>query len=110
MTEKAIIFDLDGTLLDSMDAWMNVDKKFLAENEIEYPDGLEEKMKTLGYKDACQVFVDSFEINMTCLFLIHRAITEKCVSSYLRLCTRCKDRITRVKMNNTAKRIASIDR
>ena len=65
MTEKAIIFDLDGTLLDSMDAWMNVDKKFLAENKIEYPDGLEEKMKTLGYKDACQVFVDNFEINMT---------------------------------------------
>lgn len=65
MTEKAIIFDLDGTILDSMDAWLNVDKKFLAENEIEYPDGLEEKMKTLGYKDACQVFVDNFKINMT---------------------------------------------
>ena len=61
LTEKAIIFDLDGTLLDSMDAWMNVDKKFLAENEIEYPNGLEEKMKTLGYKDACQVFVDNFK-------------------------------------------------
>lgn len=72
MTEKAIIFDLDGTLLDSMDAWMNVDKKFLAENEIEYPDGLEEKMKTLGYKDACQVFVDSFEINMTCQQIMDR--------------------------------------
>ena len=65
LTEKAIIFDLDGTILDSMDAWLNVDKKFLAENEIEYPDGLEEKMKTLGYKDACQVFVDNFKINMT---------------------------------------------
>ena len=31
---KGIIFDLDGTLLDSMSVWENVDKMFLEENGI----------------------------------------------------------------------------
>ena len=37
---KGIIFDLDGTLLDSMSVWENVDKMFLEENGIVPPKGI----------------------------------------------------------------------
>ena len=34
---KGIIFDLDGTLLDSMTVWSSIDREFLIENGIADP-------------------------------------------------------------------------
>ena len=34
---KAYIFDLDGTLFDSMDVWKDIDVKFLKKREIDVP-------------------------------------------------------------------------
>lgn len=37
---KAVIFDLDGTLIDSMQVWLSVDKEYLGKRNISVPDNL----------------------------------------------------------------------
>lgn len=43
---KAVIFDLDGTLVDSMDVWNDVDKIFLTKRGFDVPDDLFAHMKS----------------------------------------------------------------
>ena len=45
---KGAIFDLDGTLLDSMGVWDQVDVDFLAKRGIEVPDDAIESLRTGG--------------------------------------------------------------
>jgi len=40
MKYKAVIFDLDGTLIDSMGIWFEVDKQYLLKRNIEVPENL----------------------------------------------------------------------
>lgn len=65
MNAKGIIFDLDGTLLDSMTIWSEVDGAFLAENGITPPEGLSDILKTLSFTDSAQYFIDEFHLPMT---------------------------------------------
>ena len=46
---KNIIFDLDGTLIDSMPVWNGVGKKFLKDNGVEPPEDIEEIFKTMSF-------------------------------------------------------------
>jgi len=55
---KGVIFDLDGTLIDSMHTWETVDKRFLKEHDIEPPPDISEIMKTLSMKEAAEYFID----------------------------------------------------
>ena len=57
---KGAIFDLDGTLLDSMGVWDQVDVDFLAKRGIEVPDDAIESLRTVG--DVVN-FVDSHAQN-----------------------------------------------
>ena len=43
---KGIIFDLDGTLIDSMQVWYDVDRRFLRENGVsEPPEDISDRVK-----------------------------------------------------------------
>ena len=44
---KSIIFDMDGTLLDSMEMWAQLDRKFLLENGIEPPPDISDMVKKM---------------------------------------------------------------
>ena len=48
MKIKGLIFDLDGTLLDSMHCWENVDRSFLIENGINPPAGISDIVKKMS--------------------------------------------------------------
>ena len=41
----AIIFDMDGTLLDSMWIWPDIDKDFLEKYHLDMPEGFQEGME-----------------------------------------------------------------
>jgi HAD superfamily hydrolase (TIGR01509 family) len=63
MKYKAIIFDLDGTLIDSMGIWLQVDKEYLEKRNIPVPDDLfKDVPEGNSYKEICQYFKDKFNL------------------------------------------------
>lgn len=54
---RGIIFDLDGTLVDSMGCWAETDRKFLLENNIKPPSDISDVMKTLSMREAAEYFI-----------------------------------------------------
>ncbi len=60
---KAVIFDLDGTLVDSMGVWLNVDKVFLGKRGIEVPKDLFDSVPNgNSYSGLAQHFKDRFNL------------------------------------------------
>lgn len=63
---KAFIFDLDGTLLDSMYAWKNVGSRYLAHKGVQaVPPDLEERLKTMSLLGAAKYFISEFSFPQT---------------------------------------------
>lgn len=62
---KGIIFDMDGTLLDSMGMWQQLDRRFLRENGIEPPDDISEIVKSMTLETSSAYFVERFHLPMT---------------------------------------------
>ncbi|MCF7794350.1 MAG: HAD family phosphatase [Candidatus Cloacimonetes bacterium] len=63
MKYKAVIFDLDGTLIDSMGIWLEVDKEYLIKRNIPVPDDLfQDVPEGNSYKEICQYFKDKFNL------------------------------------------------
>lgn len=56
---NGVIFDLDGTLIDSMKSWENADRRFLIENRIDpsVDPLISEKMKRLSMREAAEYFI-----------------------------------------------------
>ena len=51
---KGAIFDLDGTLLDSMGVWDQVDVDFLAKRGIEVPDDYMQKVAAMQFRQIAE--------------------------------------------------------
>lgn len=57
---EAIIFDVDGTLIDSMWIWTDIDELFLEKYNLEKPEGFHEGMEGMSYSETAQYFLDLF--------------------------------------------------
>ena len=51
---KAVIFDMDGTLIDSTSLWHDIDINFFKKRGMELPDGYAQKIVHLGLKGAAK--------------------------------------------------------
>ena len=62
---RGIIFDVDGTLLDSMGMWQQLDRVFLRENGIEPPADISDIVKKMTVDASSAYFVERFQLDMT---------------------------------------------
>lgn len=60
-----IIFDMDGTLLDSMRAWQGTGAKLLEAHQIAVPLNLDEKLKAMSLEDMAVYFNESLGLKLT---------------------------------------------
>jgi HAD superfamily hydrolase (TIGR01509 family) len=59
---KAIIFDLDGTLIDSMWVWKQVDVEYLHKRGIPLPEDLQKSIAGLSFTETAIYFKRRFEL------------------------------------------------
>ncbi|MDH6367705.1 MULTISPECIES: HAD family phosphatase [unclassified Breznakia] len=62
---SACIFDLDGTLLDSMGLWQDIDKEYLARFNIPFDDQISEDIKSMTFNESADYFLERFELPKT---------------------------------------------
>lgn len=62
---EAAIFDLDGTVFDSMNVWKNVDLRFFTEHSLFLTDDYFDNIMHKTLKDAAQYTIERYALNMT---------------------------------------------
>ncbi len=60
--KKAVIFDLDGTLVDSMGIWGQIDIEYLGAHGYEVPKGLQKEIEGLSFTEVAVYFKERFLI------------------------------------------------
>lgn len=62
---SGVIFDLDGTLVDSMWMWHDIDKEFLEGYNIELPSDLQGYIEGMSFDETANYFKERFELKET---------------------------------------------
>ena len=57
---EAVIFDLDGSLVDSMWIWPEVDEEYFIKYGLTKPEGFYEEMEGKSYTEVAQLYLDTF--------------------------------------------------
>lgn len=61
--KKALLFDLDGTLIDSMGIWADIDKEYLKRYGYEVPVDLQKCIEGMHFREVAVYFKDRFNIS-----------------------------------------------
>ena len=59
---QGAIFDMDGTIIDSMWVWYATNKDYLHKRNLSMPTDLKEKIETMTFKESALYFKDRFQI------------------------------------------------
>lgn len=59
---EAVIFDLDGTLIDSMGIWHQIDIDYLASYDFSLPEDLHQNIEGMSFTETAQYFKERFQI------------------------------------------------
>ncbi|WIF95169.1 HAD family hydrolase [Caminicella sporogenes] len=60
---KAVIFDLDGTIIDSMWIWEKLDREFLQKRGIDVPKDLNKDIEGMSFTETVVYFKNRFKLN-----------------------------------------------
>lgn len=60
---KAVIFDMDGTLIDSMWVWTRLDEKFFEERQMSMPETLARDIEGLSMQETAAYFINTFGLD-----------------------------------------------
>lgn len=60
-----VIFDLDGTLIDSMGLWHQIDIDYLGQKGIPMPDNLQQMIEGMSFRETAVFFKDYFKLPET---------------------------------------------
>jgi HAD superfamily hydrolase (TIGR01509 family) len=59
---QGAIFDMDGTIIDSMWVWYAINRDYLSKRSIEMPADLKEKLEVMTFKESALYFKERFQI------------------------------------------------
>lgn len=59
---RAVLFDLDGTLVDSMWMWEKIDLEFLGSRGISLPSDLQKTIEGMSFTETAEYFKNRFEL------------------------------------------------
>lgn len=59
---KAVLFDMDGTLIDSLWMWRSIDKEFLGSRNIPMPDKLQKNIDGMSFSETACYFKEAFNL------------------------------------------------
>ena len=62
---KAVFFDLDGTLVDSMHIWKDIDIEFLARFGYDLPPTLQSEIEGMAFRETAVYFKERFNIPLS---------------------------------------------
>lgn len=62
---EAIIFDLDGTLIDSMWVWKEVDSTYLKDNQLELDEQMKAHIEGMSFTEVATFFKETFKLEHT---------------------------------------------
>ena len=65
MKIKGVIFDLDGTLLDSTWVWKQVDKEFLGKYGYQVPEDYSDAIKAMGFEQVADYTIERFGLPLS---------------------------------------------
>ena len=71
--KKYVIFDLDGTLLDSMEAWEDFGNRFVSAHGCSPKPGLCEEIRAMSIEQAADYLIEQYPLDMPKLELIESA-------------------------------------
>lgn len=71
---RAVIFDLDGLLINSESLWGEADRIVLAKFGIDYHDELHEVMRGRGQRECAQLYIKHFNLNDRVDSLVNKRI------------------------------------
>ena len=60
--KKAVIFDLDGTLIDSMSMWDDINVEYLSKFGLTVPENLQREISGMSFTECAIYFKEKFHL------------------------------------------------